>query len=143
MRKHISKSLSKRSGAIRSALEQYNKLAPRQTPPRRTLDYNEVIGYATLGDFTLLKTSHTEILSKPWAVPANREMLTKYFKIRRSYEEIERLNVEVRRLAAWIDYDDQKIRATAKKLRLDKFPYLAAEMDQMHRERHRINNVHR
>ncbi|KAG6379623.1 hypothetical protein JVT61DRAFT_10136 [Boletus reticuloceps] len=143
MRKHISKALAKRSTAIRTTLERYNKLAPRQTPPRRTLDYTEVISYATLGDFALLKSSHTDILSKPWATLTNRDMLTKYFKVLRSQEEIERLNVEIRRLAAWVDFDDRKIHLSAEQLRQDGFPYLAVEMDLLYAEHHRVNDVHR
>lgn len=142
MRKHISKALTKHSAAIHTALEWYNKLAPHQTPPHCTLNYTEVISYATLGDFTLLKNSRMDILSKPWATSTNREMSMKYFKILRSREEIEQLNVEIHQLAAWVDFDDQKICLSAEKLRSNGFSYLAAEMDQLYAEHHCINDVH-
>ncbi|KIJ65323.1 hypothetical protein HYDPIDRAFT_175258 [Hydnomerulius pinastri MD-312] len=77
MRKHISKALTRRSMAIRSALERYNRLAPRQQPPCPKLDYTEVIGYTTLGEFSLLKHSRFWILDKLWTVKLNREMAMK------------------------------------------------------------------
>ena len=67
MRKHISKALIRRSTAIRTALDHYNRLAPRQKPPRPKLEYSEVISYSTLGDFSLLKASRADVLTKPWA----------------------------------------------------------------------------
>ncbi|KAF8447614.1 hypothetical protein L210DRAFT_3609890 [Boletus edulis BED1] len=143
MRKHISKALTRRSATIRAAIERYNKLAPRQKPPRPKLEYTEVIGYASLGDFALLKTSRSDILTKPWVVATNRELMMKYFKVLRSREEIDRLNVEVHRLAIWVDFDEEKIRLSMAKLKLEDSPYLAAEMAQFLAERQRVNGIHR
>jgi hypothetical protein len=56
---------TRHSAAIRSALERYNALAPIQHPFRPVLDYSEVIGYAFLGEFSLLKYSHYDVLAKP------------------------------------------------------------------------------
>ncbi|KAF8548221.1 hypothetical protein OG21DRAFT_1479278 [Imleria badia] len=92
---------------------------------------------------TALEHSHTDILSKPWATPMSCEMLVKYFKIFHSQEEIERLNVEIRQLVAWMDFNDQKIHSATKKLRSDGFPYLVVKMDQLYAEHCRINDVHR
>ncbi|KAG1837228.1 hypothetical protein DFJ58DRAFT_718925 [Suillus subalutaceus] len=144
MRKHISKAITRRSAAIRSMLEKYNKLAPLQTPPRPILDYSEVVGYATLGEFSLLKHSRHDLLSKPWAVPDNQEMAAKYFKVVRSHKEIARLNVEIRRLDAWVEYDDAKMLEVIETLTVDETDsLLAAELRRQYNERHRINNVHR
>ncbi|KAI0038722.1 hypothetical protein FA95DRAFT_1613160 [Auriscalpium vulgare] len=41
LRKHISHAITRRSGAVRTALEHYNSLAPLQTPPRPVLKYSE------------------------------------------------------------------------------------------------------
>lgn len=90
-------------------MEKYNKLAPLQNPPRPVLDYSEVVGYASLGEFSLLKYSRHDILAKPWSIPANREMAMKYFKLVRSREEIIRLNVEIKRLQSWVEHEDQSI----------------------------------
>ncbi|KAG0692140.1 hypothetical protein DFH29DRAFT_882994 [Suillus ampliporus] len=66
------------------------------------LDYSEVVGYASLGEFSLLKYSHYDVLAKPWTIPENRDMATKYFKVVRAHEEILGLNVEIRQLAHWM-----------------------------------------
>jgi hypothetical protein len=107
------------------------------------LDYSEVIGYSTLGEFSLLKHSRYEILEKPWTQPANRNMAMKYFKVLRSREEIQRLDVEIQRLAAWVDYDERKIKEVTKVLEDSGSHGLAAEMEVFYTERRRVNDVHR
>jgi hypothetical protein len=143
MRKYISKAITRRSGAIRTALEKYNTLAPLQVPPRPTLDYVDVIGYASLGEFELLKYSRHDLITKPWAVPENREMAVKFFKVLRSHEEITRLNVEIGRLGAWVQFEDQQMLSVIDSLRDEGSIMLAAEVQREYAERHRINNLHR
>ncbi|KAG2068117.1 hypothetical protein BDR04DRAFT_1025409, partial [Suillus decipiens] len=109
MRKHISKAIGRRSGAIQTALEKYNTLAPLQVLPQPTLDYTEVVGYASLGKFALLKYSCHDLLAKPWAVPENWEMAAKFFKVLHSHEELTCLNVKICHLSAWVDFEDKKI----------------------------------
>ncbi|KIK16641.1 hypothetical protein PISMIDRAFT_15658 [Pisolithus microcarpus 441] len=142
MRKHISKAISRRSAAIRAALERYNKLAPRQRPLRPKLDYAEVIGYSLLGEFSLLKHSCYEVLEKLWALPDNREMMMKYYKLQRSQEEITRLNVEIRRLQAWVDFDGEKMKVAAQGFRDSGSSELASEMESMYAERVHVNDFH-
>ncbi|KAG2745373.1 hypothetical protein P692DRAFT_20651062, partial [Suillus brevipes Sb2] len=141
MRKYISKAITHRSAAIRSALEKYNTLAPIQHPPQPVLDYSEVVGYASLGEFSLLKYSRYDVLAKPWTIPENRDMATKYFKVTRAHEEILRLNVEIRWLAHWIDHDDNKIRSAI--ILATKDPLLVAELKDVYAKHHRTNNIHR
>jgi hypothetical protein len=81
MRKYISKAITRCSAAIRTALDKCNILAPLQDPPRPVLDYSEVVGFISLGEFSLLKYSRHHILTKPWSVSANHEMAAKYFKL--------------------------------------------------------------
>lgn len=59
-------------------LDKYNELAPLQNPPRPLLQYSDVASYSWLGDFDLLKYSCTNIMQKPWTVPANHEVANKY-----------------------------------------------------------------
>ncbi|KAG1844074.1 hypothetical protein DFJ58DRAFT_853373 [Suillus subalutaceus] len=133
MRKYISKAITCCSATIHNVLEKYNKLAPLQIPPRPILDYAEVVGYATLSEFTLLKYSHHNFLAKPWAVPETREMSAKYFKLVRS-----------RRLDAWVEYDDKKMLEVIEMLVTDDpSSLLAAELRKQYSVRHCINNVHR
>jgi hypothetical protein len=141
MRKYISKAITRRSAAIRSALEKYNALAPIQHPPQPVLDYSEVVGYASLGEFSLLKYSRYDVLAKPWTIPENRDMATKYFKVTRAHEEILRLNVEIRWLAHWIDHDENKIRSAI--ILATKDPLLVAELKDVYAKHHRTNNIHR
>jgi hypothetical protein len=70
-------------------------------------------------------------------------MATKHFKVLRSHEEIERLNVEVHRLQAWADFNDNTIRSSVDKLKLDGSTYLTAAMENFYAERHRVNDIHR
>ncbi|KAG1729220.1 uncharacterized protein EDB91DRAFT_1085831 [Suillus paluster] len=88
LQKQISKAIVKRSSAIHTALD------------------NEVVSYAVLGEFDLLKYSRHEILTKPWMNPTHHEMAVKHFKVLHAREEIIRLNVEICRLQAWVVTED-------------------------------------
>ena len=131
MWKHISKAIAKRSAAIRTALDKYNELAPQQNPSRPILQYSDVASYSWLGDFDLLKYSHSNITRKPWTVPANREVANKYFKVQRAQEEIERLNIEVHRLDAWVYHENQAFMAA---VQAATDPHLAAELHRRYAE---------
>lgn len=132
MRKHISKAITRRSATIRVALERYNKLAPRQRPPRPKLDYTDIIGYSMLGEFKLLKYSRHAILEKPWTMPLNREMSAKFFRLLRS-----------RQLQVWVNFDNAKVQSTISTFNMQGEDTMAAEMHQWYQYRHRVNNIHR
>jgi hypothetical protein len=61
LRKHIAQSLQKRSTAVRSALDQYNAAAKALRPPRPTLRWEDVVEYAFLSDFDLLRDTRQDI----------------------------------------------------------------------------------
>jgi hypothetical protein len=140
MQKHISKAIAKRSSAIRTALEKYNQLAPLQDPPRPILQFSDVASYSWLSKFDLLKFSCTDILQKPWSVPANREVANKFFKVLRAHQEIHRLNIEVRRLDAWITHENQAMKSAVDNAT---DPHIAAELRRCYAKRRRVNNIHR
>ena len=142
MRKHISNAITKRSAAVRTALDKYNALAPKQDPPRPVLDYTEVAAYGWLNDFELLKLSRHGVSAKPWAVPVNRTMASKYFKVRGAHVEIERLNIEIRRLHVWTDHEDRELLSAVNCIS-DSDPLLSSALRSFYEERHRINNLHR
>ncbi|KAG1833668.1 hypothetical protein DFJ58DRAFT_735997 [Suillus subalutaceus] len=122
----------------------YNKLAPLQNPPHPVLNYSEIVGYASLGEFSLLKHSRHNILTKPWTVSTNREMATKYFKLVRSHEEIVQLNVEIKRLQSWVEDEDRTIlEAIDSLLANDPESLLVAELQIYYAKHHCINNIHR
>ncbi|KAH7904479.1 hypothetical protein BJ138DRAFT_1019105, partial [Hygrophoropsis aurantiaca] len=142
LRKQISRAISRRSAAIHHAVDRYNALAPLQDPPRPILRFSDVLTYASIGEFDLLKQSRHDILSKPWSKPQNREMATKYFKVARAREEIVRLNVEIRRLHAWADAEDQLLQTTADAVQA-RSPLIAAEMRSILNKQSRVNHIHR
>ncbi|TFK65041.1 hypothetical protein BDN72DRAFT_736735, partial [Pluteus cervinus] len=141
-RQHMSSAIANRSGAIRTAINKYNELAPLQNPPRLELEVKTILSYSLLGEFELLKHSRTDILSKPWSVMANRETASKHFKICRAQEEIVRLNMEIRRLEAWVEFEDNLLKHTSTSLR-DTDPVLAFQVLHVYERRQRVNMKHR
>ncbi|KAI5985604.1 hypothetical protein EDD15DRAFT_2390125 [Pisolithus albus] len=142
LRQHISKAITRRSSAICSALAKYNELAPLQSPPREPIEFSEIASYGWLGEFDLLKYSREDILHQPWASKANRTTATKYFKVARAREEITCLNVEVKRLHAWVDFEDAQFRSVIDALQ-NTNPPLSREVLRQYEQWHRINNAHR
>lgn len=142
LRKHISQAITRRSAAVRTALEKYNQLAPLQDPPRPTLSYSEIASYGWLNDFDLLKYSRHDILKRPWANPAYREFSNKFFKIIRAREELVRLNVEIARLRAWVDHEDRTMLEASLGIASSN-PLVSAALRSLHAERSRVNDVHR
>lgn len=104
MRTHIAKALQARSKAVRNAIDRYNAAASDVTPPKPSLTWDQVVSYAFLGDFDLLRDTDdtSEVLDRPWTRPAYRLSMDSYFKTLRAKEEIKRLNVEIPRVMAWI-----------------------------------------
>ncbi|KAJ3502742.1 hypothetical protein NLJ89_g8746 [Agrocybe chaxingu] len=59
LRKHIATSLKARSTALRSALARYNAAACELVPPRQTLTWEQIVDYAFLSDFDLLRDTRS------------------------------------------------------------------------------------
>jgi hypothetical protein len=142
MRKHISKALQSRSQAIRSALERYNTAARLLPTPRRQLDWKEVVEYAFLADFDLLRDARQDISNRPWATPAGRLAMDLYFKIARAHEEITRLNIEIRRVATYIRDEDHFLQYSETNA-LQTNARLALQIKLHRAERGRFHNHHR
>jgi hypothetical protein len=101
LRKHIAKALQARSQAIRTAIERHNKAAATLRPSQPKLSWDQVVEYAFLADFDLLRDTREDI-RRPWAQPANRVLMDQYFKIQRAHEEIDHLNIEIKRIITHI-----------------------------------------
>ena len=97
-RTHLAKSLQTRCKAIRGATETYNRAARALDPPRPPLDWAQVSRYSFLEEFSLLRNTRRDISNVPWADPVIRETMKKFFRVRRAREEVQRCNVEIRRL---------------------------------------------
>ena len=111
MRKHIAKALQARSKAVRNAIDRYNSAAILLEPPMAQLTWEQVVEYAFLADFDILRDTRAEVQSRPWTRPAYRLAMDRYFKILRAREEIKRLNVEIRRVITWIRDENRFLRA--------------------------------
>ncbi|KAI6020725.1 hypothetical protein BKA83DRAFT_4464456 [Pisolithus microcarpus] len=132
LRKHIGKALQTRLVAIRAALTQYNTAA--KALGRRTLEFDEVIEYAFLSDFDLLRDTRQDISTRPWASPAARLAINTHFKLCRAEEEVIRLNVE-------ICHEDQYLRA-CEALYQDTNPTLAYQISRYHTICSRFTPLH-
>ncbi|KAJ7170394.1 hypothetical protein C8R43DRAFT_1120826 [Mycena crocata] len=92
MRKHIAKALQARSKAVKNAIDTYNAAAMVMSPPMPELTWEQVVEYAFLADFDILRDTREEVRSRPWTQPAYRMAMDRYFKLLRAKEEIKRLN---------------------------------------------------
>ncbi|KAG1894287.1 uncharacterized protein F5891DRAFT_1131007 [Suillus fuscotomentosus] len=114
LRKYIGKALQVRSAAIRTALDKYNTAARALSPPRPALSWEEVVEYAFLADFDLLRDAWQDISQRPWSTPSGRLTMDTHFKMRRAREEVQRLNIEIRRLATYL-HDESRYLIECKK----------------------------
>ncbi|KAF8873102.1 hypothetical protein BD779DRAFT_1452217 [Infundibulicybe gibba] len=134
----IGQALKNRSEAIKNALDEYNTYAEQLDPPRPPLSWAELVEAITVADFDLLRNARQDIRKLKWAQPANREAMNLYFRIKRAREEIERLNVEIRRLLSFmLDAHANFFRAIARNLIQN--PTLAWELQQRWVYRQEIN----
>lgn len=99
--------------------------------------------YSFISEFELLKHahSHQNISVEPWALPLNREMATKHHKIKRAYEEINRINLEAPRLRASIHNEHKVYQHHIERL-LNLNYALASEIQRIYSARERVNNNH-
>lgn len=141
LRRHIAKALQTRSRTIRSALARYNTVAASMSPPRRSLKWDEVIDFTFLADFDILRDPEGNALLRPWATPAARELMDTHFKIKRAKEEIQRLNIEIRRLVTYIrDEKEFLLKKEAEVKETD--PHLAFFVRRYRNLRGRFDEVH-
>jgi hypothetical protein len=132
--------LQTRSKAIRTALEQYNKAA--LALGKSELVWEDVVEYTFLSEFDLLHSACREDISqKPWATRLGRLALDQHFKQCRAQEEIERLNVEIRRFTTFIRDQDNYLR-TAESLLQSSNPILAYHVSEYRLHRTRFDSVH-
>lgn len=104
LREKIGKALRTRAEAIRKALDEYNKQAPRLDPPRPKLQWTQLVAMTSLGEFDLLRDARCDVRQFAWAHPSHREATRLHFNVKRAREETYRCNVEIRRLVTFL-YD--------------------------------------
>jgi len=140
MRTHIAKSLQKRCKAIQNAVKAYNAAAVALDPPRPTLDWTRVSHYGFLDEFNLLRDTRQDIRDKPWTDLAVRETMKQDVRIKRAHEEIDRCNIELRRLHTSIVNEHHSFDLVLPQLKESGNPLYGAVEDYVTR-RHRVNNL--
>ncbi|KAF7304501.1 hypothetical protein HMN09_00852700 [Mycena chlorophos] len=116
-RKHIAKSIAVRSKSAHVAVDAYNTLAAQQVPPKPLINWNDISKQNFLSDFTLLRESDSQILERPWARPVNRQLMDDYFRLVRAKEEIQRLDIEIKRTVTFIRDEGTFLRSKEGELR--------------------------
>lgn len=142
LRKHIAKALESRSQAIRTALSKYNNAAASLNPPAPQLTWEKVVEYTVLAEFDLLRDTRQDVRQKPWAISQNRVLRDEWFKMERAREEVERLNIEVRRLITYIRDENQFLRERESAVEVSD-PPLAHQIMLYRLERARFNSFHK
>lgn len=138
MRTHIAKSLQTRCKTIRRAVTTYNNAAAALSPPLPALDWTRVSQYGFLEEFSLLQGTRNDVREKPWASPVVRETIKLRRRLARAKEEIERLNVEVRRLHTAIRDESRLFKTTLLSLK-DSNSWLYGPVLEFTTYRRRIN----
>ncbi|KAJ7138739.1 hypothetical protein C8R43DRAFT_1089295 [Mycena crocata] len=142
LRKHIAKALQARSKAVKAAIERYNDAAASMTPPREALTWEQVVEYAFLADFDLLREGREDIRNKLWATPGGRAAMDQHYRLLRAEEEILRLNVEIPRLVTHI-HDEGAFLAHHERRLCDEGNTGLAHQVRLHRlERGRFDALH-
>ncbi|KAG2342723.1 hypothetical protein BDR05DRAFT_868793, partial [Suillus weaverae] len=122
------------------AINRYNTQAVALNPPRPKLSWKDIAEYSFLGEFDLLRHSHTDVREQDWTKPAHREATTKYFKLLRAQEEVSRLNVEICRLRTFIHDGETETRKVIEGLQSSHL--LASELQRQWRSHSAINAFH-
>ncbi|KAJ7832588.1 hypothetical protein B0H13DRAFT_2370880 [Mycena leptocephala] len=134
-------SLQARSKAIKAAIAKYNDTAEAMEPPMPTLDWEDVVECAFLADFDLLREAREDIRQEPWALPAGRAAMDQHFKLLRADEEIQRLNIEIRRLITYMG-DENVPHFEEGRLREEGDERIAHQVRLLRMERGRFTSLH-
>jgi hypothetical protein len=141
MRKHIAKALKTRSEALKNAIKCFNAASSRLRPPGPTITWEEAVDYTFLAEFDLLQDTRKDIQEKPWAKPAGRIAMDKYFKTLRAHKEIAHLNVEIRRLLSYICDEESELRQKERE-HTTSSPILSFHIMRYRLDRERYNKQH-
>lgn len=95
-----------------------------------------------LSEFDLLRDVRQDVRQKAWASPTNRILRDLYFKVQRAHEEIERLNIEIRRVITYMVDETDFLNAREAMLAREN-PELAHQVSLYRMERGRAFSIHR
>ncbi|KAK7020025.1 hypothetical protein R3P38DRAFT_2536387, partial [Favolaschia claudopus] len=141
IRTHIAKAMQVRSKALRNAVSKYNRAAAALTPPGRSLKEEDIIEHGFLAEFDILRDIRGHIVSHAWATPAARTLLDSYHKLKRAKEEIQRLNIEIKRFVTYMDDEKELLLKTRREVE-EGNPVLAFFIRRYGHQRGRFNTIH-
>lgn len=110
-------------------------------PAAPQLSWDDIVNYAFLADFDILRCARQDVREKPWANPTNRILRDQFFKLQRAQEEIKRLNIEIRRVITYMQ-DEGHFLEEQESLLVDTKPELAHQIALYRREHGRSNSLH-
>ncbi|KAJ7430639.1 hypothetical protein B0H11DRAFT_1763763 [Mycena galericulata] len=139
---HIAKALQARSKAVKAALITYNEAAEAMSPAKPTLDWEQVVEFAFLSDFDLLREAREDIREEKWALPAGRVAMDAHYKLLRSDEEIGRLDVEIPRFVTYMADEEAFLVREEVRLRDDGKEGIAYQVRLLRMERARFTTLH-
>ncbi|KAJ7073352.1 hypothetical protein B0H15DRAFT_806803 [Mycena belliarum] len=134
--------LQVRSKAVKASIDRYNAAAVAMTPPKVTLTWEQVVEYAFLADFDLVREGREDIRAEPWALPAGRAAMDQHYKLLRADEELKRLNVEIRRLVTHIADEEAFLEYHEDRLEEEGNLALAHQVGLYRMERGRFDTLH-
>jgi hypothetical protein len=122
-------------------LEEFNKIAKSFNPPHRLLKWEDVVEYAFLSEFNLLCNSRDDIRFKQWSTPSAHALIDQYFKILRAPKEIQRLNIKIKCVMAYMRDEPKYLQSMELALRPSN-PSLTHQMKLYRKERGQFNHGH-
>ncbi|KAF8829597.1 hypothetical protein HHX47_DHR3000651 [Lentinula edodes] len=128
--------------SIQSAIIEYNTVAAKMKPKRQPVDWEEVVEYTFLSEFDILRDTREDIRECPWAVPANRVIITQFFKVIGAEDELSHVHQEIRRLITYMQREKDELTTREREL-MPTNPTLALQVRNFCRERGRFHEVHR
>ncbi|KAJ3914646.1 hypothetical protein F5877DRAFT_50093, partial [Lentinula edodes] len=130
------------SAATQENIIEYNTVAAKMKPKRQPVDWEEVVEYTFLSEFDILRDTREDIRECPWAVPANRVIITQFFKVIGAEDELSRVHQEIRRLITYMQREKDELTTREREL-MPTNPTLALQVRNFCRERGRFHEVHR
>lgn len=100
-----------------------------------------VAEYTFIGEFDLLRIARTDIRVEKWTQQPYREAVMKFYKLYRAREEVQRLNIEIRRLRTFIVEEKKHTEGVLEQLSADE-PLLADELRRRWTLRSSVNVHH-
>jgi hypothetical protein len=131
-----------RSKAVKNAISKYNEVAQTMTPPQPTLTWEEVVEYAFLADFDLLREGREDIYGELWAQPAGQVAMDQHYRLLHADEEIQCFNMEIHRLVTYMGDEARFLAVEEGCLREEGEERLATQVRLLCMERARFTDVH-